>query len=94
VGGPFFRPHIDDDAEKIAATRFAIDRAGLGILPISNLASTTGHSEVQTYNIATKNSMSPGGYALENIECRLEAKQLWDKFHELGTEMIITKSGR
>jgi len=38
--------------------------------------------------------MSPGGYALENIECRLEAKQLWDKFHELGTEMIITKSGR
>jgi len=28
------------------------------------------------------------------VECRLETKQLWDKFHELGTEMIITKSGR
>ena len=28
------------------------------------------------------------------LECRLETKQLWDKFHELGTEMIITKSGR
>ncbi|KGL79813.1 T-box transcription factor TBX20, partial [Tinamus guttatus] len=24
----------------------------------------------------------------------LETKELWDKFHELGTEMIITKSGR
>lgn len=24
----------------------------------------------------------------------LEAKELWDKFHDLGTEMVITKSGR
>ncbi|GFR96220.1 T-box transcription factor TBX20 [Elysia marginata] len=27
------------------------------------------------------------------IKCRLETKDLWDKFHELGTEMIITKTG-
>ena len=32
--------------------------------------------------------------AMTTVECRLETKQLWDKFHELGTEMIITKSGR
>ena len=31
---------------------------------------------------------------LESIECHLETKELWDKFHELGTEMIITKTGR
>jgi len=31
---------------------------------------------------------------MSTAECRLETKQLWDKFHELGTEMIITKSGR
>ena len=31
---------------------------------------------------------------LEGIECHLETKELWDKFHELGTEMIITKTGR
>lgn len=31
---------------------------------------------------------------LENVHCRLETKDLWDKFHELGTEMIITKTGR
>lgn len=24
----------------------------------------------------------------------LETKQLWDKFHEQGTEMIVTKTGR
>ncbi|XP_030380649.1 T-box protein H15 [Scaptodrosophila lebanonensis] len=28
------------------------------------------------------------------VQCHLETKELWDKFHELGTEMIITKSGR
>lgn len=28
------------------------------------------------------------------VDCQLETKELWDKFHELGTEMIITKTGR
>lgn len=31
---------------------------------------------------------------LRHVICHLETKELWDKFHELGTEMIITKSGR
>ena len=31
---------------------------------------------------------------LAGVQCRLETKELWDKFYELGTEMIITKSGR
>ncbi|CAG9771683.1 unnamed protein product [Ceutorhynchus assimilis] len=31
---------------------------------------------------------------LLNVECHLETKDLWDKFHDLGTEMIITKTGR
>lgn len=31
---------------------------------------------------------------LENIECFLESDDLWNKFNNLGTEMIITKSGR
>ncbi|XP_067652020.1 T-box transcription factor TBX20-like [Haliotis asinina] len=31
---------------------------------------------------------------LDCVECRLETKELWDKFHDLGTEMIITKTGR
>ncbi|XP_074645209.1 T-box transcription factor TBX20-like [Tubulanus polymorphus] len=36
----------------------------------------------------------PESKDLANISCKLETKDLWDKFHELGTEMIITKSGR
>ncbi len=31
---------------------------------------------------------------LASVECFLETKELWDKFNELGTEMIITKTGR
>ena len=31
---------------------------------------------------------------LSRVECHLENKDLWDKFNELGTEMIITKTGR
>lgn len=31
---------------------------------------------------------------LEGVDCRLEARELWDKFHRIGMEMIITKVGR
>eukprot|EP00794_Sanderia_malayensis_P007074 gene7074-7871_t len=31
---------------------------------------------------------------MENVHVSLECKELWMKFHELGTEMIITKAGR
>lgn len=31
---------------------------------------------------------------LRNVACHLETKDLWDKFNDLGTEMIITKTGR
>ncbi|KAA0200615.1 hypothetical protein HAZT_HAZT003292 [Hyalella azteca] len=30
---------------------------------------------------------------LEDHSCVLETKDLWEKFHEFGTEMIVTKSG-
>lgn len=32
--------------------------------------------------------------ALMQANVVLETKQLWDKFHEQGTEMIVTKTGR
>ncbi|XP_063934542.1 T-box transcription factor TBX20-like isoform X2 [Zophobas morio] len=31
---------------------------------------------------------------LRTVTCHLETKDLWEKFNELGTEMIITKTGR
>ena len=35
-----------------------------------------------------------GSGELEGVQCHLETRDLWEKFHDLGTEMIITKSGR
>ncbi|KPJ11600.1 Optomotor-blind protein [Papilio machaon] len=31
---------------------------------------------------------------LDDPKVTLEGKDLWEKFHKLGTEMVITKSGR
>ncbi|OAD57958.1 Optomotor-blind protein [Eufriesea mexicana] len=31
---------------------------------------------------------------VDDPKVTLEGKELWDKFHKLGTEMVITKSGR
>uniref|UniRef100_A0A7E4VZM7 T-box domain-containing protein n=1 Tax=Panagrellus redivivus TaxID=6233 RepID=A0A7E4VZM7_PANRE len=31
---------------------------------------------------------------MDAVECRLEGRELWAKFYDLSTEMIITKSGR
>merc|ERR1712155_75887 len=31
---------------------------------------------------------------LSSIKCTLDNKELWDKFCEFGTEMIITRTGR
>uniref|UniRef100_A0A6G1S9V6 T-box transcription factor TBX20 n=1 Tax=Aceria tosichella TaxID=561515 RepID=A0A6G1S9V6_9ACAR len=31
---------------------------------------------------------------LDQVECVLDNKDMWDKFHSLNTEMIITKTGR
>jgi hypothetical protein len=30
----------------------------------------------------------------KNIKINLENRDLWHKFHNIGTEMIITKTGR
>jgi len=56
---------------------------GLGTKPVA----TTRGSTVRGSNSAAVNELSA-------INCRLEPSDLWNRFHELGTEMIITKSGR
>ncbi|XP_061638418.1 T-box transcription factor TBX2b isoform X1 [Phyllopteryx taeniolatus] len=39
-------------------------------------------------------SLEPEEEADDDPKVTLEAKDLWDQFHKLGTEMVITKSGR
>ena len=43
-----------------------------------------------------ENNENVGGEdtCIDKIDVILEGKELWDRFNELGTEMIITKAGR
>lgn len=52
----------------------------------------SNHSNSLTL-LSSPSSSSPRK-ELAYVQCRLETEDLWDKFHALGTEMIITKSGR
>ena len=41
-----------------------------------------------------KMSGKSNSQTLDELKCSLENKDLWDKFSEFGTEMIITRTGR
>ena len=45
-------------------------------------------------NQKKKISGKSNSQTLDELKCSLENKDLWDKFSEFGTEMIITRSGR
>ncbi|XP_023211579.1 T-box transcription factor TBX20-like isoform X2 [Centruroides sculpturatus] len=55
-------------------------------------AESVGKTVINPYTDALKPRCNSD--SLKKSECHLENKELWEKFHELGTEMIITKSGR
>lgn len=38
--------------------------------------------------------MMPRRPTLPGVDAKLENNELWQQFHQIGTEMIITKSGR
>uniref|UniRef100_A0A8C3FWT8 T-box transcription factor TBX20 n=1 Tax=Chrysemys picta bellii TaxID=8478 RepID=A0A8C3FWT8_CHRPI len=68
--------------------------------PLSDLSSLDPHGEFSaspsalcTEPLIPTTPIIPSE-EMAKISCSLETKELWDKFHELGTEMIITKSGR
>ncbi|KAM8797368.1 T-box transcription factor TBX4 [Eudromia elegans] len=62
-----------------AAPGHADSAAGSPVLGVAGVSSPQGPDPEQT---------------IENIKVYLHEKELWKKFHEAGTEMIITKAGR
>lgn len=48
---------------------------------------TTDDEDTEVFEKSSKDD-------LRNITVELEGKELWERFSELGTEMIITKAGR
>ncbi|KAI8790783.1 T-box protein 1, partial [Biomphalaria glabrata] len=60
----------------------------------SDSTSVTSGKEASRISDVKVSSDGESRDEVTKIKCRLETKDLWDKFHELGTEMIITKTGR
>ncbi|XP_069767581.1 T-box transcription factor TBX2b isoform X4 [Narcine bancroftii] len=53
--------------------------------------SALGH---QSTHLRPLKSLEPEDEVEDDPKVNLEAKDLWDQFHKVGTEMVITKSGR
>ena len=75
------------------------DRGRLSKSLSSSLASTmsTGNTEAQIVNgeVAEDGKIPICGEVKDpNVKVTLQNKEIWDKFHACGTEMIITKAGR
>ena len=63
--------------------------------PNINNNSNKNPNQKSKYNKKSDNDKQlPYHSSLTSANVILEAKPLWDKFHEQGTEMIVTKAGR
>ena len=67
--------------------------ADSGTMTTENSSDVTSACKTPTATSDDVIRRSPGN-SFAGVECHLELRELWDKFHKLGTEMIITKSGR
>ena len=54
------------------------------------------HFPIETSTATMERAVSPPPpkLLLARVQCHLETGELWERFHELGTEMIVTKAGR
>lgn len=88
---------VDVDVEECSSVddgpvegMLADDLAGVGTP--SRKSNTDGNSNGDEKKQRLRTSCNSD--ELRDVECQLETKELWDKFNDLGTEMIITKTGR
>ncbi|XP_012676888.1 T-box transcription factor TBX2a isoform X2 [Clupea harengus] len=59
----------------------------------AGLHAALGHHH-QAAHLRSLKSLEPEEDVEDDPKVILEAKDLWDQFHKIGTEMVITKSGR
>ncbi|XP_004930966.1 T-box transcription factor TBX20 isoform X1 [Bombyx mori] len=82
---------VEVDVEQCSdGERDASDHAAPSPAPSSELGERDTPSPARPLPPATSCNCEE----LLSVDCQLETKELWDKFHDLGTEMIITKTGR
>ncbi|XP_062341756.1 T-box transcription factor TBX2b-like isoform X1 [Osmerus eperlanus] len=66
---------------------------GLSGAAEAGLHAALGHHH-QSAHLRSLKSLEPEEEVEDDPKVTLEAKDLWDQFHKIGTEMVITKSGR
>ncbi|XP_063529900.1 T-box transcription factor TBX20-like [Cydia strobilella] len=81
---------VDVDVEQCSDGEDGSDHAAPSPAPSSELGERDTPSPARPLPPATSCNCEE----LLTVDCQLETKELWDKFHDLGTEMIITKTGR
>ncbi|XP_074593217.1 uncharacterized protein LOC141848958 [Brevipalpus obovatus] len=91
---------MDDDVGKELVLRDDFKIIKSSSRENSNKSSSVSSQESERNRDKNKPEMNPeilpkcNCPELLGVEAKLETKQLWEQFHELGTEMIITKTGR
>lgn len=100
-----FKEEDDDDEDEVLDKDEIIDDDDVGGPPLGAVKSRkkSGKNSGKSGGSGSSGSSSSSNPQvkpkcncdqLQHVDCHLETKELWDKFNELGTEMIITKTGR
>lgn len=84
--GALAKPLPDPGLAGAAAAAAAAAEAGLHVSALG--------PHPPAAHLRSLKSLEPEDEVEDDPKVTLEAKELWDQFHKLGTEMVITKSGR
>lgn len=61
----------------------------------SSLSRNTDHRDLEGLNPSSSSASSnTSGPVIDDPKVELDSRDLWERFYQLGTEMVITKSGR
>lgn len=101
-----FKEEDDDEEDEVLDKEEMVDEEDVGGPPVGAVKSKkksgkkSGGKSSGSGSSGSSSSSNPqikpkcNCEQLQLVDCHLETKELWDKFNELGTEMIITKTGR
>ena len=100
-----FKEEEDDEEDEVLDKEEMVDEDDVGGPPVGAVKSKkrSGKKSGKSSGNGSSGSSSSSNpqikpkcncEQLQLVDCHLETKELWDKFNELGTEMIITKTGR
>jgi len=98
-----FKDEYEEDEEALCSPNDRVSPNTAENVGSKTNKSGSGDSPVKTNQLTRKSKSAKKTVEMKGrcncdelltVNCHLETKDLWDKFHDLGTEMIITKTGR